>query len=736
MKRALIAGALEDVLRPVRKIRHEPTGMLGGRVTGNVRRLLDVDLDVLLAGFRSRPGAHPWIGEHIGKWIHAACLACEDSGSAELRAKLDAAVQDLIATQESNGYLGTYAPGTRLGCFPNADWDVWTHKYCLIGLTSHYDLTGQAASLDAAIRAADLLVATFGDGAGQTDILRAGTHVGMAATSVLEPVVLLHRLTGDVRYRRFAEYIVSAWDRPGGPRILSTLLTSGRVSEVGNGKAYEMLSNILGLLHLARVTGDPAPFRAAGAAWDDIVANHLYVTGTASFGEHFHRPGELPDSTSVNMGETCVTVTWLQLTTELLNLTGDAKYAAEVERTIFNHLAGAQRSDGSAWCYYSPLQGTRDYGSGVSCCISSGPRGMAIAASSTLAVADDGSLVVLQYQPLAATLDLGGANVDVRIETAVPSRGGARFTFTADRETEFDVRFRHPGWATGFSVDGQTSPATDGWIRGPRVQCGAVSVVVEVSFGLGPRLLRGTGWNARSASVHWGPLVMAYHHDPASTFVLDHIDGIQPPTSAESQGQPSVRLRLTNPFAAPAQFTADASPFATVGETGRPYRVWVRSEYGTIERSVFHRARQLASSGDPQRGSFNDYDPHSFAATEPGQDQASWFALDLDESVEFSMVVFVHGRSMVHGGWFDSSTRRPTLQIRADARAPWVDLTELTDYPPTTAADDAGIEPGQRFVISLPLRVRSSALRVLGDGAFGDYPPTRFATCALLQAFA
>jgi uncharacterized protein len=55
------------------------TAPVGCRVEANRLRLLDVDLDPLLAGFRARPGSHPWIGEHIGKWIHAATLTRRDT---------------------------------------------------------------------------------------------------------------------------------------------------------------------------------------------------------------------------------------------------------------------------------------------------------------------------------------------------------------------------------------------------------------------------------------------------------------------------------------------------------------------------------------------------------------------------------------------------------------------------------------------------------------------------------
>ena len=74
-------------------------GWLGQRVLNNERnRLAKVDLEPLLAGFRQRPGSHPWIGEHIGKWMHAATLAWAYTGDPALRKKLDYAAAELIKT--------------------------------------------------------------------------------------------------------------------------------------------------------------------------------------------------------------------------------------------------------------------------------------------------------------------------------------------------------------------------------------------------------------------------------------------------------------------------------------------------------------------------------------------------------------------------------------------------------------------------------------------------------------
>ena len=199
-------------------------GWLGHRVEINARnRLLTVDTEPLLAGFHKKPGSHPWIGEHVGKWMHAATLAWAYTGDPALREKLDRVAADLIHAQEPDGYLGTYVPAQRFGLYKGADWDVWSHKYNLLGLLTYYQYTGNEAALAACRKMGDLLIATF---PAKKSILAAGTHMGMAATSVLEPIVLLYRATGDERYLQFARYIVKSWDEPNGPKIIATLLTA------------------------------------------------------------------------------------------------------------------------------------------------------------------------------------------------------------------------------------------------------------------------------------------------------------------------------------------------------------------------------------------------------------------------------------------------------------------------------------------------------------------------------
>lgn len=197
-----------------------------------------------------------------------------------------------------------------------------------------------------------MLGATFGEG--KRDIITSGTHVGMAPTSVLEPMAVLYRLTDERRYLEFCQYLVRLWEQTNGPKLLGSLLDHGSVRRTANNKAYEMMSNLVGLLELYRVTGDERFLRASRRAGQDIRDHQNYVTGTSSWAEHFQPDGELrldneiQGDKFVSAGEGCVTVTWMQLNWQLLRLTGELAYADELERTIYNALLGAQSPrDGS-----------------------------------------------------------------------------------------------------------------------------------------------------------------------------------------------------------------------------------------------------------------------------------------------------------------------------------------------------------------------------------------------------
>jgi hypothetical protein len=726
------------------------TGYLGQRVAASEKnRLLVVDEEELLAGFRHRPGKQDWIGEHVGKFLHAATLAWANTGDPQLRAKIDRVAAELIKCQMPDGYLGTYTPERHW-----TSWDVWVHKYDLLGLLTYYQYTGDTAALDASKKIGDLLVNTFGPG--KKSIISAGTHVGMAATSVLEPIVYLYRMTGDERYLDFAKYIVAAYDEPNGPKIVKTLTEVGKVNQTANGKAYEMMSNLVGLCELARVTGDRALLQAAENAWKDVVTCQLYITGSASHGEHFGRDFDLPNDGKSNICETCVTVTWIQLTAQLLRLTGDTKYADELERSYYNHLAGAQLPDGSKWAYYTPLEGTKPYGNATNCCLSSGPRGMALAPTLVYSIRQIGGrdfLDVNLYEASRATLQLGGHKVTVEQKTNFPRSGEVTLTFTMDQPTMFGVGVRKPVWAKYVRVGPELTKAMLGGEGKRLVEDFAAARVMfpalewksgdsaTISLPMECRVIAGDHGNAGKFAVEWGPTVLAYDESrnkglpPASRIALAQEETLMLGAIKLKDG-PGLELEV--PIRT-ASGTAKATfvPFAEAGAEGGRFRVWLPMELPKPSESLLMGGRESRSRPGNLNASITDDDPATHVVTFGGAPPAEdWFAVTLDAPATVKRIVVMHGRAFHDGGWFDASAAKPRIEVLKEKGGAWEVAGTLDDYPPTTAAKPQGLKDGQAFTLKLKEPLKVFGVRVIGRPAAGDNPQTAFASCAELQAFA
>ena len=730
------------------------TGWIGGRLHANeAGRLAKIDTDRLLEGFRKRPGRQSYDGEHVGKWLHAATLAWVNTGDPALREKLDRTAAELIKCQQEDGYLGTYLEKDRW-----TEWDVWAHKYNLIGLITYIRYTGNLEPLPACRRMGDLLCNTFGDEPGKRDIIKAGWHVGLAPTSVLEPMVLLYRLTGEQRYLDFCNYILRAWEQPNGPKIISTLLTLKRVDKVGNGKAYEMLSCLNGALEYYRTVGaNPRILEACLNAWQDIVENRLYITGAASYGELFHDDFDFPNV--ANVGETCVTVTWLQFNAQLLRLTGEARFGEQLERVVLNQLFGAQKCDGSAWGYYVQMEGKKPYTSSLDgqCCLSSGPRGVALIP--TFATSTDASGVVVNlYDAGTAKLSLKDhTDVTLVTETRYPAEEQIRITVGLAGEKEFTLKLRVPAWCRTASVQvkGQRvapTPGPDGYVAVQRSWKDGDQVGLR--FKLEPQVVLGDHKNSGKLAVLYGPLVLAADGD----LLGDQLRGIRAvafatadlavlavtpePAPDQFKTWPGAQVYRVNAIPRRASKSAPAGtslpirlvPFADAGTSGSNYRVWLPIGQAA-EGNLLLEEKESRSRRGNASGSITDGDPDTFVVTFDGKPAAEdWFAVTLAAPAELNRVVFVHGKTFHDGGWFDASAAQPQVQVRTAEEGRWETVGVLKDYPATSATSAAGLTAGERFTCQLPKGVKVFGVRVVGRPASGDSAQQAFSSCAELMA--
>ncbi len=499
----------------------QANGLLGERISlwRNKRLWYVAKAPFLLQGFESRPGEHIWQGEHAGKWIHAATLACENTKDQKLQKQLSTTAQRLIATQLKNGYMGTYAPAMQFFNVPGdtKSWDVWTHRYNLYGLLVYDQYYPNEKVLDACKKMGDLLIATFGED--KADITKNGTRHGMSTSTLLESIVMLYQRTKEKKYLDFAEYIVSASEKNPDLHLMGAMLANESVAKPGDGKAYQLMANLLGYYRLYQCTGNQRYLQTVMNGWNQIRSRHVLTTGgpwtrKASYNANkecfAHTDVFNPYEIVV---ENCCTVTWIQLNLMLFENTGQAVFFTEAETALYNQLLGGQYTDGIDWCYYTkPNEAAPPYESVIHCCASSGPRALELFARYLVGTTDQ-QLYINSLSPSAISLPVSLGGGQLMIKGSYPTGTTTNITLNIAQPKTFPVAFRIPANSTLKSVkrNGKAISATLS-DKGYHIVKGTWKkgdvITIDLNFELNVALQegeKGSKWVAFS----YGPLALA-----------------------------------------------------------------------------------------------------------------------------------------------------------------------------------------------------------------------------------
>ena len=128
------------------------------------------------------------------------------------------------------------------------------------------------------------------------------------------------------------------------------------------GHSVRQLYLLAGVADLATETGEPALREAAERLWAQGTATQTYLTG--GIGAHhtdeaYGDPYELPNERSYC--ETCAAIASIMFSQRMLLLTGEAKYADLLERTLYNGFLAGISLDGERYIYANPLQVRDDH---------------------------------------------------------------------------------------------------------------------------------------------------------------------------------------------------------------------------------------------------------------------------------------------------------------------------------------------------------------------------------------
>lgn len=364
-----------------------------------------------------------------------------------------------------------------------------------------------------------------------------------------------YELTGDEKYRKFAE----VWDYD---YFFGKL--NAKDFRIGPRHAYSHVNSLSSAARAYEVTADPKYLTAAENGYDEILARHTFATGgfgpaECLFPDH---EGYLGDSlkstwddapenliyTNFGGGHAIRSDTWgscevsccswavFKLCGYLLRFTGEAKYAAWAEKLLYNG-TGAQLpvAPGGKVMYYASyfldgaLKTVEDrrllpggYNFRWQCCTGTFPQDVAEYAN-LLYYSDEEGIFVSQYLPSRLSWRKDGAAVEIENDSQYPETSRLRFRITAERPTEFALRFRVPSWASGanrMAVNGErtgTDLKPDTWACLNRTWNDGDLVELDFPFSLYFRPVDEK--NPEIMALNYGPLVLAA--DEMTEFVGD-----------------------------------------------------------------------------------------------------------------------------------------------------------------------------------------------------------------------
>ena len=444
------------------------------------------------------------------------------------RAKLAARREDMIAllaaAQQGDGYLQSYFQVVRRDeRFADLQWghELYCAGHLIQAAVADARSTGRDGLLQIARRFADLIDGSLGPGG--ADGVDGHPEIEMA-------LVELYRCTGERRYLDLASHFIN--QRGHG------LLGDGRFGRdywqdrvplrdaaAVAGHAVRQFYLLAGAADVYAETGDERLLSAVVRLWEDASATRTYLTGgTGSHhtDESFGDPYELPPERAYC--ETCAAIASVMLSWRLLLITGEARYADLMERTLYNGVLPGVSPDGRGYLYVNPLQvragspgapsdpgdhhggrprarpaaGGRDQSAGrkpwfrCACCP---PNIMRLFASLQhyLAAASPDALWVCHYASGSLSSITAGQRVRVDLVTGYPWQGRVTLTIADTGAAPWTLTLRVPGWSAGARLAVNAEPAdaraADGWVRLTRTWQAGDTVTLDLT--MTPRLTAG-----------------------------------------------------------------------------------------------------------------------------------------------------------------------------------------------------------------------------------------------------
>lgn len=378
--------------------------------------------------------------------------------------KSRAYIRRILATQDSDGYLGIYDPELRYR-FTGENGELWSKATLYRGLWAWYEATGDETVKQAVIRAVDNVMQGYPLLASHPfhtgTAFNGGVSHGLTFTDILER---LYQHTRDEKYRRYALFLYrdfsGSWQSESDAQLPNILNPAYRLKSHGV-HTYEHIRPLV----VARYAAQDDSLQRALAIYLDRIARVITVSGGAMGDEWIG--GREADATHTGY-EYCSLQELLDSYGLLYQKTGRATTGDVIETIFYNAAQGARHPQHSAIAYLKTdnsyeMMGTRNgeaepdrrqtrykyspaHQDVAVCCNPNAGRIAPYFLQHAWMKQDDSILVATLLMPNRVETGLGDNRITVNVATGYPYDQGFRFRITLQKPAVLTLKIRKPGW--------------------------------------------------------------------------------------------------------------------------------------------------------------------------------------------------------------------------------------------------------------------------------------------------